>query len=391
MDEQLPTVLVVAGGPVVAALAALLPSAEMEGVPALDGLATRTGPPPDAVLLALSGALPAEAAAAVRHVHAALPEAAVVALVDRHEDAVALACTEAGAQDWLDATDLDRPRATRAVRYAVERARALRTMRRLHDDGVRAEERGRLERGLLPRPLLRDEQLRCVTLYQPGLDQALLGGDFYDVVELPDGTVLALVGDVAGRGPEQAALGVRLRVAWRALVLAGLAHVDALHALEALLRLEHNDPEAFVTVCELVLSPDRRRARVRSAGHPPPLRCGAGGVAPVELAPGPPLGVVAGGGRFPATELDLLADDVLVGYTDGLLVGFDGPADRRRLGVAGLVGAAEQVRRHTSDLGALVRGLLAAAQARNGGPLADDVAVVALGVAAGRGPVTAGR
>ena len=60
-----------------------------------------------------------------------------------------------------------------------------------------------------------------VARYRPGRANALLGGDFYDVVETPDGTVHAVIGDVCGHGAAEAAIGVCLRVAWRSLVLAG--------------------------------------------------------------------------------------------------------------------------------------------------------------------------
>ncbi len=86
---------------------------------------------------------------------------------------------------------------------------------------VQAQENTRLERGLLPslapgRPAAE----RVGARKQASGQQHLLGGDFYDVVEAADGWVHALIGDVCGRGPAEAALGVCLRVAWRTLVLA---------------------------------------------------------------------------------------------------------------------------------------------------------------------------
>ncbi|HYY80522.1 MAG TPA: PAS domain S-box protein, partial [Actinomycetes bacterium] len=58
----------------------------------------------------------------------------------------------------------------------------------------------RLQNGLLPILSLRDPALLLRTRYQPGQERALLGADFYDALELPDGTVATLIGDVAGHG-----------------------------------------------------------------------------------------------------------------------------------------------------------------------------------------------
>ena len=74
--------------------------------------------------------------------------------------------------------------------------------------------------GCCPKPLLRDDFVAGPAYYRPGRNLAVLGGDFYDVVEMPDGRVRAVIGDVMGHGPDEAALGVHLRVAWRSLVLA---------------------------------------------------------------------------------------------------------------------------------------------------------------------------
>ena len=65
--------------------------------------------------------------------------------------------------------------------------------------------------------------VQIVTQYRQSRENALLGGDFYDVVQTPDGTVHIMVGDVAGHGPDEAALGAALRIAWRALTFAGPA------------------------------------------------------------------------------------------------------------------------------------------------------------------------
>ncbi len=85
----------------------------------------------------------------------------------------------------------------------------------LREERLLAAENSRLERGLLPRPLLRTDFVSCASHYRPGRARAVLGGDFFDVVETADGRIRAVIGDVMGHGPDEAALGVHLRVAWR--------------------------------------------------------------------------------------------------------------------------------------------------------------------------------
>ncbi|NEC51686.1 SpoIIE family protein phosphatase, partial [Actinospica acidiphila] len=98
--------------------------------------------------------------------------------------------------------------------------------------------------------------LRFAARYRPGRSRALLGGDFYDVVRTPDGTVHAMIGDVCGHGPDEAALGVELRIAWRALTLAGLCGDQLLSTLQQVLEHERPDDEIFATLCTVDIAPD---------------------------------------------------------------------------------------------------------------------------------------
>ena len=157
----------------------------------------------------------------------------------------------------------------RSVRYAIQRRRLEDTDRALYRSLVRAEEVNRLERALLPTPSVVDQRLEVRVGYRAGRD-GVLGGDFYDVVERPDGSVLALVGDVCGHGPDEAALGATLRTAWRTLVLAEVPTVDILGLLERVLISERARPEVFTTVSMLDVAADRASVDLYLAGHPVP-------------------------------------------------------------------------------------------------------------------------
>ncbi|MEN3585402.1 fused response regulator/phosphatase [Streptomyces sp. ZYX-F-203] len=316
--------------------------------------------------------------AVLRKVLELAPRHAVLALTgsadaERGAEAVAV-----GAQDYLFRDELDGRLLSRAIRYAVERRRSDAAERRLAEGRLRAQENARLERGLLPTPLLEGSSLRFAARYRPGRSRALLGGDFYDVVRTPDGTVHAMIGDVCGHGPDEAALGVELRIAWRALTLAGLCGDRLLGTLQQVLEHERADEEIFATLCTVEIAPEGDSAGLWLAGHPAPLVAAPGSGA--RLLPhqdnGPALGLLPEA-RWPRAQVRLGAEWSLMLYTDGLVEGYIGEG-RERLGQEGML---EMVRRQLDD-GLRGEELLTAAvneaRALNGGELADDVAAVLL-------------
>ncbi len=316
--------------------------------------------------------------AVLRHVLELAPRHAVLALTSSSDAERGAEAVAVGAQDYLFRDELDGRLLSRAIRYAVERKRSDSAERRLAEGRLRAQENRRLERGLLPTPLLAGSSLRFAARYRPGRSRALLGGDFYDVVRTPDGTVHAMIGDVCGHGPDEAALGVELRIAWRALTLAGLCGDQLLGTLQQVLEHERSDDEIFATLCAVDISPDGRRAGLCLAGHPSPLVAGPG--APARLLPydnnGPALGMLPGA-RWPRMQVELGAEWSLMLYTDGLIEGHVGEG-RERLGQDGMV---EMVRRQIAEGlqgEALLRATVNEVRRLNGGELADDVAVVLL-------------
>ncbi|CAM5325605.1 SpoIIE family protein phosphatase OS=Streptomyces tendae OX=1932 GN=GUR47_25940 PE=4 SV=1 [Streptomyces tendae] len=316
--------------------------------------------------------------AVLRHVLELAPRHAVLALTSSSDAERGAEAVAVGAQDYLFRDELDGRLLSRAIRYAVERKRSDSAERRLAEGKLRAQENRRLERGLLPTPLLAGSPLRFAARYRPGRSRALLGGDFYDVVRTPDGTVHAMIGDVCGHGPDEAALGVELRIAWRALTLAGLCGDELLGTLQQVLEHERSDDEIFATLCAVDISPDGRRAGLCLAGHPSPLLSRPG--MPARLLPydnnGPALGLLPGA-RWPRMQVELGAEWSLMLYTDGLIEGHVG-GGRERLGQDGMV---EMVRRQLAEGLAgedLLRATVNEVRELNGGELADDLAVVLL-------------
>ena len=102
----------------------------------------------------------------------------------------------------------------------------------------------------------------------------IIGGDWYDAVARPDGSVAVSLGDVTGHGAEAAVLMGKLRYSMRVVTLRANALESGspgsvLQSVEDGLRTEH--PEASATAFLGIISPDRTHMHYASAGHPPPL------------------------------------------------------------------------------------------------------------------------
>jgi serine phosphatase RsbU (regulator of sigma subunit) len=316
------------------------------------------------------------------------PDAPVLVLTGLDDEDLGAAAVYAGAQDYLVKGQVNGQSLSRAVLYAVERRRAEESARQLREADLQQAEINRLTRGLLPQPQLLSSDLFVQSRYTPGERRQVLGGDFYDVVEEVSGTLHLLVGDVSGHGPDEAALGVHLRVAWRTLVLAGVASERVLAILEDILVRERRTDEIFATVCQLVVHADRRSAGLWLAGHPVPIlldpRCHP--LAAEDFA-GPPIGVAPGIGweRVHAVLPDGWA---LALHSDGLIEGFEDHAvssvdtdpklleKRARLGLEGLLTIVRMAQAVVADDSELLDTVIDEAERRNGGPMADDLAVL---------------
>ena len=206
----------------------------------------------------------------------------------------------------------------------------------------------------------------------------------------------ALIGDVCGRGPAEAALGVCLRVAWRALVLAGRPADEILSTLNQLLEHERQDDTMFATLCMLSVAPDRTVGQVRMAGHLPPLLVTHGAVLELQTPSSPPLGLGCAT-DWPATAVRLDGSWSVLLYTDGLIEGRIGKGSER-LGSEGLMdlirnvigsapapdgsmppGQLGMVRAPTDDQ--LLDQVIENVRELNGRDLDDDLAILSLGYA----------
>ncbi|WP_370524253.1 PP2C family protein-serine/threonine phosphatase [Cellulomonas sp. APG4] len=309
---------------------------------------------------------------------------AVVVLTGLTGSGAGLKAVAAGAQDYLVKGEVTPALLARSVRYAIQRRHAEVQERDLYRAKLRASETSRLERALLPTPLVGDAAVEVLVGYRAGRD-GLLGGDFYDVVERADGSIAAIVGDVAGHGPDEAALGATLRTAWRTSVLAGLPAAQVLDVVEQILSAERGRPEIFATMVMVVVTPERDALDLFLCGHPTPFLLGT----PTRSLPsehrGRALGIPVLGG-WTSQRVELGSSWRVIMYTDGVLEStVDGGGTR--LGEEGLqLVMEEQVAAERADREAgadgpasIVDRILEAVRTRHGGDLVDDTALVVLG------------
>ncbi len=120
---------------------------------------------------------------AVTAIRALAPHTAVIVLTGLSEAQAGTEAMAAGAQDCLVKGKVEADLMHRTVRYAIYRSQTERANAEAQAARLRGEENARLERGLLPQPLLDTSTVRVTSRYLPGAKMTLLGGDFLDVVE----------------------------------------------------------------------------------------------------------------------------------------------------------------------------------------------------------------
>ncbi|WP_444664343.1 SpoIIE family protein phosphatase [Cellulomonas sp. CW35] len=189
-----------------------------------------------------------------------------------------------------------------------------------------------VQRSLLPGELPRVEGWQLHARYVPA-PGGQVGGDWYDALELPDGRVAVVIGDVAGHGLSAAAAMGQLRNTVRAFLLRGDGPADALRWTDVVARRTMATDMATVVVAAV----DRATGvvEVSIAGHPRPLVLDAvGGGELLEVSVDRPVGV--GSGEPPTHRFVIEPGGGVVLYSDGLV---DSRSTNLRAGLARLVGA----------------------------------------------------
>ncbi len=187
------------------------------------------------------------------------------------------------------------------------------------DDQKRAQEQSMLvaqtlQAAFLPAKLPERADLLFDALYLAAGSEALVGGDWYDAFELPDGRIIVSIGDVIGHGLGAAVTAARIRQGIFASALDTFDPAEILARVNRMLQLqEHTVATALVGI----LDRDLATLRYASAGHPPPIV--AGPTIPAQSLPygSIPLGVSASLDAHDR-EVALERDAVILFYTDGI-------------------------------------------------------------------------
>ncbi|WP_327591892.1 SpoIIE family protein phosphatase [Streptomyces chartreusis] len=187
-----------------------------------------------------------------------------------------------------------------------------------------------LQRALLPHSLPHVPGVRLATHYGASNRGAEVGGDWYDVLALPDGGVGFAIGDVMGHDVDAAIVMGQLRSALHSLAMEGAGPAEVLARLDAY--LQSIATERFATCLYAVYDPHRHRLRYAASGHLPPLLITTD-VSYLELPPALPLGL----GSTPVDhEVAFPPGTSLLLYTDGLV-------ENRALSLDGCLAALRQI------------------------------------------------
>ncbi|HEY5091339.1 MAG TPA: PP2C family protein-serine/threonine phosphatase [Polyangia bacterium] len=230
---------------------------------------------------------------------------------------------------------------------------------------------GGVQRTFLPEPIGENSAaVRVVTEYMPAY---AVGGDFYDFVDLGNGRVMGVIGDVSGKGVTAALTMARVSADVRRMATEVSGPAELLDRLNHTLVARMQDDRFVTALCVLLDAPNRRWI-FANAGHVLPLlRRSTGVVSRVAYSSGPPLGIVAHA-QYREETISVAAKDILLLATDGVFEVLSAP--RRPCSTMGQCQFTELVGSAPHDIGEISRRIVATAQA-SAGPR-DDLTLLGL-------------
>jgi len=172
-----------------------------------------------------------------------------------------------------------------------------------------------MREAFVPERLPERDDLYFDAVYLPADRDALVGGDWYDAVTLPDGRILISCGEVAGDGLEAAILAGSFRLR---ITATGLEDPEPARLLSRVNRIAMLQDRSTATAVVGLFDPRERTLRYALAGHPPPVFAAADGSARIAEHGGPPIGA-SHEAAWRTTSVDVEPGAVVVFYTDGLV------------------------------------------------------------------------
>lgn len=253
---------------------------------------------------------------------------------------------------------------------AVRRRRAL-------EQELEEEHRivAQLQVSLMPDRLPSVPGADIASAFRPAGDGHEIGGDFFDVFPIAPGCWMIVIGDVCGKGAEAASLTALARYTLRAAAIhEGAEPAELLMQLNEAVMHQREDTRFLTAVCAFLESGEcddgGLKITLSVAGHPPPLRVGAEGVATRVGGLGALIGVWEEPG-LSAEVIHLGRGERLVLYTDGVV---EAGAPAAELGDEGLVELLADTAGQSAA--ATVAAIEAAVRSRSGQAPRDDVAVL---------------
>jgi phosphoserine phosphatase RsbU/P len=230
-----------------------------------------------------------------------------------------------------------------------------------------------LQQSLLPPALPVVAGIGLGAEYVPTLGDADVGGDFYDVVPMPDGRWLVVIGDVSGKGVQAATVTGLVRDVIRVLVRDGRPLPEMLVRINE--TLVERGAGRYCTLCMAAVALgqlQRVEVELHLAGHDRPVLVGGDGGASFVGTPGTALGLLEKVAT-PSQDVILRPGETLVFYTDGV-------TERRRgtelFGIERLRAAAGELAGYGADV--VAARLRSAALGFSAEPPRDDIAILAI-------------
>jgi len=143
--------------------------------------------------------------------------------------------------------------------------------------------------------------------------EGVMAGDWWDPIKGPNGTLIVVVADVSGHGPQATVTALRVRSILRSALLAGLGPAQAVQMAAD----SFTDDPHFVTGIVLVLDPAARHLRWVNAGHHPAIVVAHDKTTTLCEPTGPLISSL--GGAWTTREQHFGPGDVVLAFTDGLV------------------------------------------------------------------------
>ncbi|HZD60468.1 MAG TPA: GAF domain-containing SpoIIE family protein phosphatase, partial [Anaerolineae bacterium] len=229
-----------------------------------------------------------------------------------------------------------------------------------------------LQRSLLPPRIPKIAGIEVATFYESATEAALVGGDFYDVISVKDDLTAFVVGDVSGKGIEAAATTAMVRNTIRSFTYQDPKPSSVLTNANDIV-IKQIEPGTFITLIYFLYDRKEGVVTLVNAGHPHPIYCSSKEKACFEFESDDPALSLIPGYQYSQEEVNLLPNDILVLYTDGLI---EARQQHEFFGIERAKSIIEKNKNQTVE--EITKSLINVCKTFSGGRLKDDIAILVL-------------